>query len=110
MANVFLACKDRTSFPLREVRRIGDAVETRLKQHNVLVLWTRPSVLAALHDYSDMFVKHDREVHRAEASRDLFSEDFIDAEFNFQLSGDIVAEMRKAIKDSLSRLQSTTNP
>jgi hypothetical protein len=100
MANVFLTCKDRNSFRLREVRRIGDAVEARLKHRNVMVMWTRPSVLAAFHDYSDMFVKHDRQVFRVESSQDLFSSDFIDAEFNFKLPQSVVSEMKDAIQES----------
>lgn len=100
MANVFLTCKNRESFRLREVRQIGDAVENHLKNRNVMVMWTRPSVLAAFHDYSDMFVKHDREVYKVESSQDLFSPDFIDAEFNFKLPQPIVSEMRQAIRES----------
>ena len=99
MANVFLACKDRESFRLREVRKIGDAVESRLKGHNVMVLWTRPAVLAAFHDYSDMFVKHGREVHRKKSSQELFSEEFIDAEFNYKLPHPVVSGMRQAIQE-----------
>lgn len=104
MANVFLTCKDRNSFLLHEVRSIGDAVETRLRSRNVVVMWTQPSVLSAVQDYSDMFVKEHREVRRAESSQDLFSSDFVDAEFNARLPKPIVSEMREAIRESCAKV------
>ncbi len=98
MANLFVTCKERKSFRLHDVRTIGDEVEKRLRDQNVMVLWTRPSLLAAMHDYSDMFIMRGREVIRSEASEDLFTDDFVDEEFNSRLPASVVSGMREVIQ------------
>lgn len=104
MANLFVTCKDRKSFRLHDIRTIGDEIEKRLRDRNVMVLWTRPSVLAAMHDYADMFVMRDREVIRTEDSDDMFTDEFVDAEFNFSLPDAVVSDMRRVIQDTCATM------
>ena len=97
MANVFSQHSDSETFELRQFRAISITVQSKLQSLNVMVEWTRPSVMGAFECYSDMFVKKHGSVHRAAGSKELFSDDFVKEEFNAELSEEIVDGMKTAI-------------
>jgi len=97
MASVFVVCPDKRSFELTDMRRIRDDVATALQDENVVIDWTRDSVMAAFYYYRDLFRKADSAVEWVAADRD---EGYVRDELGAGLPGSLVAKLRDAIRDS----------
>ena len=97
MANVFDVCTTREVFPLSDMGRIGDRVEGALRNRNVAVDWTRPSVMEAFDLYSDLFVMGNGQVRKSPRFAVFSASRFIADEFNHSLPDDVVQTMRQTI-------------
>ena len=100
IANAF-AVTERKSFSLPEMRVMTSEVQDALQDENVVVDWTRQSVLSAFEYHSSMFVKYQDEVCRAEDADKYFNPDFMKDEFNCGLPESVIARMQKAIRSHI---------
>lgn len=57
MANVFASCPDRTKLSFVTLRQVRDHVTRSLASRNVVIEWTRDSVMRALECYPNLFGK-----------------------------------------------------
>lgn len=104
IANAF-ASSTKKSFALVELRFMAEKVESALASKNVVIDWTRNSVLSAFECHPAMFMKHQNEVYRSDNSAKYFTDDFMNLEFNCGLNVDVVQLMQKTIHsyiDSIS--------
>ena len=101
MANAFVVCPERTSFELTDMRRMRDDVATALKDENVVIDWTRDSVMAALYYYRDLFRKTGTAVEWVPVDRDA---DYVKEELGAGLSGTLMEKVSNAIRDSHAAL------
>lgn len=96
IANTFAVTK-RKSFRLNVMHVMSERVEAALERENVIVDWTRQSVLSAFEQHSVMFEKRGDMVCRTESSDKYFDNSFMDSEFNCGLSQSLVKKMQEAI-------------
>lgn len=100
IANAFAVTK-RKSFSLPEMRIMTSEVQDALQDQNVVVDWTRQSVLSAFEYHSAMFVKERDEVCRADGADEFFTPEFMRNEFNCGLPETVVKRMQTTIQSHI---------
>ncbi len=88
LTNVFAVCESESSMDFAKLREVRDHVTHRLEAQNVVIEWTRTSVMGALESYSNLFDTRGNEVvwrgskDREDVKRSFdarFSESFVGA-------------------------------
>ena len=99
LANAFFVSNCMNEFEMKDLYNVSRKLAKALKSWNVIVDWTRPTLISALEDYGDMFQIQEGRVCRAPESEEWFTEDFIEGEFNYSFSPEVVAKMRTVISE-----------
>ena len=97
IANTFAVTKSR-SLALIGMRSMVEEVENALQDKNVVIDWTRDSVLSAFEYHSLMFEKHRDKIYRTNDSAKYFQSKFMKQAFNCGLDEELVGTMQKAIR------------
>ena len=100
LANIVLICKTRDKFSLNEVREVSIRLERELNKLKVTVNWNKPSVLEAFDLYDDIFKLSAGEVLKTNRFDYETLNNFINEEFNFRLSPEVLKTMRTTIEQT----------
>ena len=96
MANVFAACRDRSSITFTVLRKVRDDVANRLADQNVVIEWTRDSVMGALERYPNLFTSTGPEVTWLKSAEDV---ETVTGSFDAKFSDAFRGELRQAIHE-----------